>query len=199
MSLMLRCSECGKLMPKPGDGSDRVMCNACGTWLAVPEVPGKPPEPDAAPQKAAASPRKTPESNKSKQTVLWATVAASVTVLLLAAVVITIVMRGRRGNEEAQYWAENRERILTLKGEAEKLAIAGELADAHAKYQEIEKIAAGRKLTDTALWDLTERAKHDQDRIYAMLTSERAAQTEAAAEDVASARTETRGQENAPP
>src|SRR5687768_13858357 len=180
MSLLLRCSECGKLMPKPAD-TDRVMCSACGAWLTVPEMPAagmNAPAPGgllaAAASESAAAPRVKAKTFGGRT--LWATIAASVAVLLVAAAAVVILTRGRRAGDDEQYWAVHREKIITLKNDAEDLAIAGDLAAAHAKYREIEKIAAGRKITDTALWDLTERAKFDQDRIYSLILTAKEAE-----------------------
>jgi hypothetical protein len=193
-------------MPKPGDGSDRVMCSACGTWLIVPDVAG--PAATTAEEKAPASAASAASAGHAKRRVrdsgrgvLWTTVAASVAVLLVGAAVVAMLMRDRRGGDggaEAQDSAAFREQVLALKKEAEKLAIDGDLPAAHAKYQEIEKIAAGRKL-DTALWDLTERAKFDQDRIFGILMSEREAQAKAAQEGPVARAAAQGSPEHAPP
>src|SRR5688572_22824589 len=58
--------------------------------------------------------------------------------------------------------------LLALKADAEKLAIEGKLAEAHAKYQELFVKAEGRKI-ESLQWDILERAKDAQDRIYATL------------------------------
>src|SRR5688572_11960621 len=140
MSLLLRCSECGKLMPKPAD-TDRVMCSACGAWLTVPEVPTgmNAPAPGgllaAAASESAAAPRAKVKTFG--RGTVWATIAASVAVLLVAAAAVVILTRGRRAGDDEQYWAVHREKIITLKNDAEDLAIAGDLAAAHAKYREI--------------------------------------------------------------
>lgn len=62
--------------------------------------------------------------------------------------------------------------LLAIKNEAEALAIADKLPEAHAKYRELFTRAQGRDIKDPAFWDLLERAKIDQDRIYVILLSQ---------------------------
>jgi len=62
--------------------------------------------------------------------------------------------------------------LVALKNEAEALAIGNKLPDAHAKYRELFARAQGREIKDPAFWDLIERAKIDQDRIYVILLSQ---------------------------
>ncbi|HEV8604861.1 MAG TPA: hypothetical protein VGQ99_05815, partial [Tepidisphaeraceae bacterium] len=83
------------------------------------------------------------------------------------AVVLVVRGSGRDG-----FSAEEVREIAGIKGEAERLAVAGRLAEAHAKYQQIEQRVAGRRIRESAVWDLTERAKSDQDRVYSLLLSE---------------------------
>src|ERR1051325_720590 len=87
--------------------------------------------------------------------------------LLVALVVVVVLKKGGDG-----FSAGEVREIARLKGEAERLAVEGRLAEAHAKYQLIEEKAAGRRIKDTAVWDLVERAKGDQDRGYLLLLSE---------------------------
>src|SRR3954447_4141585 len=61
--------------------------------------------------------------------------------------------------------------LLALKSEAEALAIQGKLEEAHERYRRLAALAAGRDIRDPLLWDVMERAKVDQDRIYAILVS----------------------------
>src|SRR5881394_3685157 len=89
--------------------------------------------------------------------------------VVVAIALIAIVMRA--GGRDAFSPDEVKE-IARIKGEAERLVIEGKLAEAHAKYQMIEEKIAGRKIKDTSVWDLTERAKQDQDRVYSLLLSE---------------------------
>src|SRR5437762_12688302 len=89
----------------------------------------------------------------------------------LAAMIIALVIVVVRPGRDALSAEEVRE-IAKIKGEAERLVIEGKLAEAHGKYQLIEEKMAGRRIKDTAVWDLVERAKGDQDRVYSLLLSE---------------------------
>ena len=62
--------------------------------------------------------------------------------------------------------------LQAIKNEAEALAIADKLPEAHAKYRELFARARGIDVKDPAFWDLLERAKIDQDRIYVILLSQ---------------------------
>lgn len=59
--------------------------------------------------------------------------------------------------------------LLKLKSEAEELVVAGKLQEAHAKYRQLTSMAAGRVFRGPLLWDILERAKVDQDRVYWIL------------------------------
>src|SRR2546426_11023794 len=90
---------------------------------------------------------------------------------IAVAVIVLVIVLGVRSGRDALSAEEVRE-IGRIKGEAERLVIEGRLAEAHAKYQLIEEKAAGKRIKDTAVWDLVERAKGDQDRVYSLLLSE---------------------------
>src|SRR4051812_6225534 len=93
-------------------------------------------------------------------------------VAALAIVVIALVIVLTRGGGRDAFTAEQVKEIAAIKGEAERLAIEGKLAEAHAKYQQIEQRVAGRRIRESAGWDLTERAKAGQDRVFTLLLSE---------------------------
>lgn len=59
--------------------------------------------------------------------------------------------------------------LLELKARAEALAIEGKLAESHATYRELFARAQGRDLKTPDAWDLLERAKFGQDRVFVML------------------------------
>src|SRR5439155_16570155 len=96
---------------------------------------------------------------------------AAVGVLALVVIAMVIVLLVRPGARDA-FTPQQVKEIAAIKGEAERLAFEGKLAEAHAKYQQIEQMVAGRRIRDSAVWDLTERAKADQDRVYSLLLSE---------------------------
>src|SRR5829696_4176874 len=89
--------------------------------------------------------------------------------LLVIAIVVVMMMRG--GGRDG-FTPEQVQEIAAIKAEAERLAIEGKLAESHAKYQQIEQRIAGRRIRESAVWDLTERAKADQDRVFTLLLSE---------------------------
>src|SRR3954469_17495996 len=88
----------------------------------------------------------------------------------LAVIALVVIIVARRSGDA--FTAQQVQEIAAIKAEAERLVIEGKLAEAHAKYQQIEQRAAGRRIRESAVWDLTERAKADQDRVYALLLSE---------------------------
>src|SRR5438128_3954853 len=106
-------------------------------------------------------------TRKKTTTALYAAVAG----LALAVIVLIVALMMRAGRRDA-FTPEQVREIAAIKAEAEKLAIEGKLAEAHAKYQQIEQMTAGRRIRESAVWDLTERAKADQDRVYSLLLSE---------------------------
>ena len=48
---------------------------------------------------------------------------------------------------------ENYSKIIELKSDAERLAIAGKLPEAHEKYRQIMLLVAGRRIKDPLLFD----------------------------------------------
>src|SRR5215208_1247547 len=98
---------------------------------------------------------------------LYGALASLVVVLIVLSIVLVMRGGGRDG-----FTPEQVQEIAAIKAEAERLAIEGKLAEAHAKYQQIEQRIAGRRIRESAVWDLTERAKADQDRVFALLLSE---------------------------
>src|SRR6267142_6001370 len=96
---------------------------------------------------------------------------AAMAVLAMAVIALAVVLVIRTGGRDA-FTPEQVQEIAAIKGEAERLALAGKLGEAHAKYRQIEQRVAGRRIRESAVWDLTERAKADQDRVYSLLLSE---------------------------
>src|SRR5215213_9337916 len=93
--------------------------------------------------------------------------AACAALVIIAALALWIHSRTKDA-----FTAQQVQEIAAIKAEAERLAIEGKLAEAHAKYQQIEQRIAGRRIRESAVWDLTERAKADQDRVFTLLLSE---------------------------
>ena len=87
-------------------------------------------------------------------------------VVLGVFVAVAIALGQKRGG-----WTELSE-LVSIKNQAESLAIDGKLPEAHAKYRELFARAQGHDIKDPAYWDLMERAKLDQDRIYMILLAQ---------------------------
>src|SRR6184192_1907097 len=102
-----------------------------------------------------------------KRNSIYALAGAIGALAVIALVVILVAQRNRDA-----FTSEQVQEIAAIKAGAERLVIEGRLAEAHAKYQQIEQRVAGRRIRESAVWDLTERAKADQDRVYGLLLSE---------------------------
>ena len=98
--------------------------------------------------------------------------AAGVVVLgVFVAVAIALSQKHGVGGAASAGWTELGE-LVSIKNEAESMAIEGKLPEAHAKYRELFARAQGHDIKDPAYWDLMERAKMDQDRIYMILLAQ---------------------------
>src|SRR5437773_10579011 len=97
--------------------------------------------------------------------------AAGVVVLGVFVAVAIALSQKRGGSAPAAGWTELSE-LVSIKNDAESLAIEGKLPEAHAKYRELFARAQGHDIKDPAYWDLMERAKLDQDRIYVILLAQ---------------------------
>src|SRR5438128_256919 len=91
-------------------------------------------------------------------------------VVLGVFVAAAIALNQKRAATPAS-WTELSE-LVSIKNQAEGLAIEGKLPEAHAKYRELFARAQGHDIKDPAYWDLMERAKLDQDRIYVILLAQ---------------------------
>ncbi|MCY2953125.1 MAG: DUF4159 domain-containing protein [Planctomycetota bacterium] len=142
-----------------------LKCSRCGATIAV-----QPPTPQSPPLNLPPLPQPPPPRPKT----LWL-VIASISILALAlAILIPILVRQSHKRADERYWLENFDKLVALKADAERLAIAGSLPEAHAVYRQIERIVGGRTPADPRLWDLAERAKQDQDRLYSIILDARA-------------------------
>jgi hypothetical protein len=97
--------------------------------------------------------------------------AAGVVVLGVFVAVAIALIQKRGGGAAPTGWTEVGE-LVSIKNQAESLAIEGKLPEAHAKYRELFARAQGHDIKDPAYWDLMERAKLDQDRIYVILLAQ---------------------------
>lgn len=171
MATQIRCGGCGKVFTvEAADTGRRLMCSACGRILANPLPRPSPKAPAAAPP----PPKPVSPANSdilSPRMGLWIAAAACVLCVILVGVIV-FSSRHAPQSDGDRYWHEHYEELVQLKADAERLAISGDLAGAHAKYQELEKRLAGRQIKDSRLWDLTERIKQDQDRVFGLLMLE---------------------------
>src|SRR6185436_333327 len=97
---------------------------------------------------------------------------SSIAAACAALVIIGALAFWIHSSRKDAFTSEQVQEIAAIKAEAERLVIDGKLAEAHAKYQQIEQRVAGRRIRESAVWDLTERAKADQDRVFMLLLSE---------------------------
>jgi hypothetical protein len=166
------CPACGKSNRLSDEGiGGAIVCLACGyrivveadapevTDADVTDVPVVAGQADFV-RSAATRPRRMPARSSSVGKI----VGVGIVCLLVGAIAAGMLT-----------WFSNKSRneqtndLLELKSEAEALAIEGKLDEAHAKYRELQKRAAGRVIKDGLLWDVMERAQVDQDRIYTLL------------------------------
>jgi hypothetical protein len=98
----------------------------------------------------------------------WLWIGVAVLAIVASASITVVIMRHSAKQPDA-WEQEHHAEIVQLKSEAESLAIAGKLPEAHAKYREIMNLVGGRQLKDPLLFDEVEQAKTDQDRVYNIL------------------------------
>src|SRR5947209_5465091 len=65
-------------------------------------------------------------------------------------------------SDERKTTGENAD-LIAIKSEAERLAVEGRLAEAHAKYRQLQETAARRDVRDASVADALRRARADQD------------------------------------
>lgn len=195
MSYRVQCSACGKVMVLgEATAGERLVCVACGARLEAPPPPileARDAEPDAdilntalaaagasATGRGAAHSKTSPARGTSRTTTVLIAAGVSLAVVAVAALVVATLLyargnsgRARQPGDRTVTSAEMRANadLLTLKSEAEALAIDGNLAAAHEKYRSLQQLAVGRDIKDPLLWDIMERAKLDQDNIYMLL------------------------------
>lgn len=77
-----------------------------------------------------------------------------------------------RGQAPVVTWEQqNRDAILTLKDEAEQLAVDGDNQRAYEKYQELERMVSGQTITDPYLQQELARSWVRKDSLYDLLTA----------------------------
>jgi len=177
--MTLSCPKCGKQIPADeSEPTGSVVCPACGGLMNGPRRAAS-----AAPVARVVAPAAAAERAPDRHAGLfpssiWPVIVAVLVGLLLTACVAAVVawaVRAGAGASGAAVPADDRQlsellpKIIALKNDAERLAIGGDLVAAHERYRQIEQLVGGRRIKDSALWDLAERAKQDQDRVYDLL------------------------------
>jgi hypothetical protein len=194
----MRCAGCGKsLVVLAGDIGNNVFCHACGTGQSVPAslaravaatklqemtpaAPAEPvttisPPPVASPISIAPAPRTRHPLATPAAAICIA--IASITWIVLAArsqsapkqVAVAPTTPAAAQPADETWEQEHQKQIIALKSQAEALAIAGKLTEAHARYRELQQLVSGQVITSASLSDLLDKAAGDQDRIYDIL------------------------------
>jgi hypothetical protein len=91
-------------------------------------------------------------------------------VAVLLAIVGVIWILGH-GPSSGAWEQAHREQILSIKQDAEQLALAGRTKEAYDKYQELERLVAGQTIEDPYLRGELETSWTRRDALYLMITS----------------------------
>jgi len=110
---------------------------------------------------------RTPEEEEHRRrTIIWSAGATLVVLMILG------VLWLLRGQQAPITWEQmHRDDILTLKDDAENLALTGHQQQAYEKYQELEHLVSGQTITDPFLQEELNRSWLRKDALYDQLTS----------------------------
>lgn len=179
----LRCPQCGKSIPAhAGQPWDRVMCVACGGWVAADiarqtweqveqhkamlrqqPAPARPDEDGE--QVEFVPPVSWPRPpEKRGHGIGWHIGLALLAAAAGAAATAMLLERGEGASERALA-----ARVLELKSEAEQFVKIGDLAEAHNRYKAMEQLVAGREIKDPALREDVLSARAAQEKVFALL------------------------------
>ncbi len=115
--------------------------------------------------------RSIEEEQSRRRTIIWAVGATGVVGLIIGLLWLL------RGQAPVVTWEQqNRDAILTLKDEAEQLAVDGDNQAAYEKYQELERMVSGQTITDSYLQQELARSWVRKDSLYDLLTAAKRAQ-----------------------
>jgi len=122
------------------------------------------------------SPGLTPEQEEHrKRTIVWGVGATLVVGMILG------VLWLLRGQPVTATWEQmHRDDILSLKDEAESLALSGKDQQAYNKYQELEHLVAGQTITDPFLREELDKSWIRRDALFDRISSAHRATTTAA-------------------
>jgi hypothetical protein len=108
---------------------------------------------------------RTPEEEEHRRrTIVWG-VGATLVVAMIIGILWLL-----RGSTPTISWEEaNRDEILTLKQNAENLAMKGQNQDAYNTYQELERLVAGHQINDPYLQEELARSWERKDTLYNLI------------------------------
>ena len=169
MPLKVRCPACGKSVRVPeSDAGLAAICAACGTQYTIPDDAPPAGAFSAAAPAVSAAPRRLPGLG------VWL-----VLLLAVGAAGLAVVLQVRRAGSEGAPAANadpapatdapRRDVVATLKAEAEARAVDGDLKGAHRKYQDLQRLVAGRPIADPETRRLVEAARSEQAKVFAVL------------------------------
>jgi hypothetical protein len=120
------------------------------------------------------SPIRSPEQEEfRKRTIIWGAGAAAVVTMIIS---VLWLLRGPQTTPPT--WEQaHREEILSLKQDAEQLALSARYREAYEKYQELERVVAGQSITDPFLQEELNRSWQRRDALYDIITGARPAPT----------------------
>jgi Domain of unknown function (DUF4159) len=119
------------------------------------------------PRSSARSPE---EELQRRRAIIWGTGAVAVVAMIIA---VLWLLRGAPATPPT--WEQaNREQILSLKQQAEQLALSSRNREAYETYQQLERLVAGHEITDPFLEEELNRSWARRDLLYDILTSTRA-------------------------
>jgi hypothetical protein len=93
-------------------------------------------------------------------------------VSLLILAVVCLAIGATAGVVYVRSQRSDMRELIAIKSQAESLAIDGKLNEAHATYRQLSNRIAAHKIKDPFFWDVFDRARVDQDRIYTMILDE---------------------------
>jgi len=150
MDLMIRCLVCGKSLRLAARlAGQTTVCPACGALNQVPELPADMAAavpPDGAVDSGTlvevpAAPAKGRPSSRLRR---W-------TWLVLGVIGVALILAVFLPRHKPSWEEVHRQQIITLKQQAENDALAGRYHQAFERYQELERLVNGQKITDAYL------------------------------------------------
>jgi Domain of unknown function (DUF4159) len=159
MAIPLVCPSCSQtIIADSAAAGQTAQCPSCGGLLHVP-IPAQ---------------VRRPKSRNSVPLILG--VSLAVALLIVGGIIIALLISNRSGplavttpDPEVAWEQSHRAELIELKTAAESQALSGDLSAAHETYQKLQSLAAAHSIQDSALLDLIQTARQDQERIYALL------------------------------